>query len=101
VDPGTIVRLEGLGQLKKFNDLTRNRTRDLPAYSVVPRLTTLPSHRGGPVSNPFLVMWDFVMDKRALGQVFSEYFGFLCQSFFHRFLHNHPHLLSGPGTIGQ
>jgi hypothetical protein len=30
----------------------------------------------------------FVMDKAAPGQVFSEYFGFPCQSF-HRFLHYH------------
>jgi hypothetical protein len=30
----------------------------------------------------------FVVDKAALGQVFSEYFGFLCQSF-HQFLHHH------------
>jgi hypothetical protein len=30
----------------------------------------------------------FVVDKVALGQVFSEYFGFPCQSF-HRFLHYH------------
>jgi hypothetical protein len=30
----------------------------------------------------------FVVDKAALGQVFSEYFGFPCQSF-HRFLHYH------------
>jgi hypothetical protein len=32
----------------------------------------------------------FVVDKAALGQVFSEYFGFPCQSF-HRFLHHHNH----------
>jgi hypothetical protein len=32
----------------------------------------------------------FVVDKAALGQVFSEYFGFACQSF-HRFLHYHYH----------
>jgi hypothetical protein len=32
----------------------------------------------------------FVVDKAALGQVFSEYFGFPCQSF-HQFLHNHNH----------
>jgi hypothetical protein len=36
----------------------------------------------------------------ALGQVFSEYFGFPCQFAFHRLLHNH-HLSSGAGTIGQ
>jgi hypothetical protein len=32
----------------------------------------------------------FVVDKAALGQVFSEYFGFPCQSF-HRFFHYHNH----------
>jgi hypothetical protein len=32
----------------------------------------------------------FVVDKAALGQVFSEYIGFPCQSF-HRFLHCHNH----------
>jgi hypothetical protein len=43
----------------------------------------------------------FVVDKLALGQgqVFSEYFGLLCQSSFHQLLHNH--LSSGAGTIGQ
>jgi hypothetical protein len=43
----------------------------------------------------------FVVDKVALGQVFSEYFGFPCQSSFHQFLHNHHNLTSGAGTIGQ
>jgi hypothetical protein len=43
----------------------------------------------------------FVVDKVALGQVFSEYFGFPCQSSFHQLLHNHHHLSSGAGTIGQ
>jgi hypothetical protein len=43
----------------------------------------------------------FVVDKVALEQVFSEYFGFPCQSSFHQFLHNHSHLSSGAGTIGQ
>jgi hypothetical protein len=33
----------------------------------------------------------FVMDKAALGQVFSEYFGFPCLSSFHQFLHHHNH----------
>jgi hypothetical protein len=33
----------------------------------------------------------FVGDKVALGQVFSKYFGFSCQSF-HQFLHQHNHL---------
>jgi hypothetical protein len=43
----------------------------------------------------------FVVDKVALGQVFSEYFGFPSQSSFHQLLHNHPHLSPGAGTIGQ
>jgi hypothetical protein len=43
----------------------------------------------------------FMVDKVALGQVFSEYFNFPCQSSFHHLLHNHPHLSSGAGTIGQ
>jgi hypothetical protein len=43
----------------------------------------------------------FVVDKVALGQVFSEYFGFPRQSSFHQLLHNHHHLSSGAGTVGQ
>jgi hypothetical protein len=42
----------------------------------------------------------FVVDKVALRQVFSEYFGFPCQSSFHLLLHNH-HPSSGAGKIGQ
>jgi hypothetical protein len=41
VDPRAIVRLEGLGKLKEKN-LNRNRTRDLPACSIVSQPTTLP-----------------------------------------------------------
>jgi hypothetical protein len=52
-------------------------------------------------SSPVLVMWDFVVDKVVLGQVFSEYFGFPCQSSFHQLLHDHHHLSSGACTIGQ
>jgi hypothetical protein len=35
---------------------------------------------------------EFVVDKVTLGQVFSEYIGFPCQSSFHQILqpHNHP-----------
>jgi hypothetical protein len=39
---------------------------------------------------------EFVVNKVALGQVFSEYFGFPCQSSSHQLLHNH-HLSSGAG----
>jgi hypothetical protein len=41
-----------------------------------------------------------VVDKVALGQVFSEYFGFLYQSSFHRLLHTY-RLSFGAGTMGQ
>jgi hypothetical protein len=44
---------------------------------------------------------EFVVDKVVLGQVFSEYFGFLFQFSFHRLLHIHHHVSSGAGTIGQ
>jgi hypothetical protein len=37
----------------------------------------------------------FVVDKVALGQVFSEYFGFPCQSSFHQIFHHHNH----PGQV--
>jgi hypothetical protein len=42
VDPRAIVRLEGLGKLKKSTELIVTRTRDLPACSIVPQPTTLP-----------------------------------------------------------
>jgi hypothetical protein len=41
VDPRAIMRLEGLGPLKKSDDLIRNQTRDLPACSIVLQWTTL------------------------------------------------------------
>jgi hypothetical protein len=37
----------------------------------------------------------FVVDKLALGQVLSEYFGFPCQSLFHQIFHPHDH----PGKV--
>jgi hypothetical protein len=42
----------------------------------------------------------FLVDKVALGSVFSEYFGFPCQFAFHRLLDNH-HQSPGAGTVGQ
>jgi hypothetical protein len=42
----------------------------------------------------------FVLDKAALGQVFSEHFVFHLQTF-HRLLHTHHPSLSGAGTVGQ
>jgi hypothetical protein len=42
VNPRAILRLEGLGKLKKFDDLIGTRTLDLAACSIVPPPTTLP-----------------------------------------------------------
>jgi hypothetical protein len=42
VNTRPIVMLEGLGKLKKCNDIIGNRTLDLPSCSVVPQLTMLP-----------------------------------------------------------
>jgi hypothetical protein len=36
------MRLEGLGKLKKSNNLIGNGTRDLPAFSIGPQPNTLP-----------------------------------------------------------
>jgi hypothetical protein len=53
-------------------------------------------------SKPDLVMWDLWLDKVALGQVSSEFFGFPCnRRSLHQLLHNHPHASSGECTIGQ
>jgi hypothetical protein len=49
-------------------------------------------HRSGHVG--------FVLDRAALRQISSEYFGFPCQFSFQRLLHIHE-LSSGAGTIGQ
>jgi hypothetical protein len=64
-------------------------------------LTTLSVTKNDPGFDPGSGHVGFVVDKVALGHVFSVYFGFPCQSSFHRLLHNHYHLSSGAGTIGQ
>jgi hypothetical protein len=43
----------------------------------------------------------FVVDKAALGLVFSENFGFLCLFSFHGLFHTRHRLSSGAGTTGQ
>jgi hypothetical protein len=42
VNPRAMVRLEGLGTFKTFNDFIGTRTRDLPASSIAPQPSTLP-----------------------------------------------------------
>jgi hypothetical protein len=39
----------------------------------------------------------FMVDKVALGQIYSEYFGFPCQSSFHQITHYHHH--NHPGQV--
>jgi hypothetical protein len=42
-----------------------------------------------------------LVDKMALGQVFSKYFGFPCQFSFHHLLHTHHRQSPWADTIGQ
>jgi hypothetical protein len=60
----------------------------------------LKEHRGSLGLSPGQVMVEFMVDRVALGRVFSEYLGFPGQFSFHQLLHIH-HLSSGAGTIGQ
>jgi hypothetical protein len=83
-------QLANVQQLMMFSDLwiTGNTNKHYGDYACL-RFKPGSSHVG------------FVVDKVALGQVLSEYFGFPCKSSFHQFLHNHHHLSSGAGTIDQ
>jgi hypothetical protein len=84
----------------------RNYEPQLPEhlllYETVPQLRLLvacfPPRRPG--VEPRSRHMGFVVHKVAMGQVFSEYFGFPCQFPFHLLLHTH-HLSSGAGTIGH
>jgi hypothetical protein len=53
-----------------------------------------------PGSEPRFGHVGFLVDRGALGQVFSKHFGFLCQFLFHRLLRTH-RLSPGAGTVGQ
>jgi hypothetical protein len=59
---------------------------------------------GLPPRQPRFEHWSghvgFVVDKVALGQVFSEYFRFPCQAFY-RLLHTHHHLSFGVAALDQ
>jgi hypothetical protein len=64
-----------------------------------------PCHSSGfpprrPVLEPRSGHMGFVVEKVVLKQVFSEFFGFLCEFSFHRLRHTH-RLSSECGTIGQ
>jgi hypothetical protein len=70
-------------------------------YMATPLLKRLVA--GFPPGQPGFDLWSdqvgFAVDKVALERVFSEYFGFPCQSLFHQILHHHNH--PGQATIGQ
>jgi hypothetical protein len=57
VDARAIVQLEGLSQLNKANYLIVSETRDLPACSIVPQLTTL-------TRAPINSQWDFNLNQK-------------------------------------
>jgi hypothetical protein len=59
---------------------------------------------GYPEQRPGSSHTGFVVDKVALGQVVSEYFGFPSHLSIHRLLHihhHHQHPSSGAGVVGQ
>jgi hypothetical protein len=61
---------------------------------------TLASHRGGPGPSPGLVMWDLWWTKWCWGR-FSPSTWLPLPMFILQILHNHHHLSTGAGTIGQ
>jgi hypothetical protein len=68
-------------------------------HALAHAVNRLASHRGCPGIYPRSGRMGFVVDKVALGQVVSEYFGFPFQFSFHQLLHTH--LSSGAGSIRQ
>jgi hypothetical protein len=105
-----LIRLECV--LKTLNDVSdttywpyiwlegpRKPTLKL-SQSLTPSRAVPQLRRRRPGFDPRSGHMGFVVDEVALGQVFSEYFGFPCQFSFHRLLHTH-HLSSGAGTIRQ
>jgi hypothetical protein len=83
--------------MPEINNLVTLRIKAVPLLRQL--IAGFPQQQSGFDSRSGLV--GFMVDKVALGQVFSEYFGFLCQFSFHQLLHIHHHLSSGAGTISQ
>jgi hypothetical protein len=88
---GTCVRRK----VTHFDKLSINRGRSI-AQAAIRQL-----HTAATLAPSQVWYAGFVADKVARVQVFSEDFRFSCQFSFHRILHNHHHLSSGAGTIGQ
>jgi hypothetical protein len=59
------------------------------------------SHRGGPGSNPGLVMWDFVMDKSGAGAGFLRELRFPLPIYIKSASPQSSSLSPEAGTIGQ
>jgi hypothetical protein len=59
------------------------------------------AHRGGPGSNPALVMWDFVMDKSGAGAGFLRALGFPLPIYIPSASPQSSSLSPEAGTIGQ
>jgi hypothetical protein len=59
------------------------------------------SHRGGPGSNPGLVMWDFMMDKSGAGARFLRELRFPLPIYIPSASPQSSSLSSEAGTIGQ
>jgi hypothetical protein len=72
----------------------------LAAYLAIGRAIAKAVSRQWPGFEPRWGRVGFVVDKVALGQVFSEYFSFPSKFSFHQLLHIH-HLSFGASTIGQ
>jgi hypothetical protein len=70
-------------------------TKNGPLWDTMPYIAGFPLQRPG--FEPGSGQVGFVVDKVVLGQVFSEYFGFPCQSSFYKILHHHNH----PGQVAD
>jgi hypothetical protein len=88
-----------MGMKRKAEDMQErkvNSGKAVPWFRLL--VAGFPPRRPG--FEPRSIHVEFVVDKVALEQVSSQYFGFPCQFSFHRLLHTH-HLSSGAGTLGQ
>jgi hypothetical protein len=86
------LRIQHFSDLKSYSGVLAKFLIILTVSRRLPTSASLFRARSGHVG--------FVVDKVALGQVFSEYFSFPCHISFHRLFHAH-HLSAGDGTIGQ
>jgi hypothetical protein len=70
-----------------FNQVVITAEKDAPWLKRL--VAGFPPQRAG--FEPGFGQVGFVVDKVALGRVFSDYFGVPCQSSFHQILHPHNH----------